>query len=145
MTRPTVLVTGASGFLGRHLLRALHAQSKPAAALVRDEGAWRDTPWWREAGEVVVVQGTPLAAEALTARLARLDVQCIIHAAGLVRHSRAEPEEMMRLNVEGTLQMVRAAHALRARLVFVSSSGTVVCIHSPLLPASPAASPDMVN
>lgn len=126
-----VLVTGATGFLGRHLLRALHVERIPRAVLVRDAAAWHALPWRGEAGDVAVVEGSPLGAAALRQTAAHASVGCIIHAAGVVRHSRTQPNEMIEVNVEGTLRMVRAAKELRARLIFVSSSGTVGCFRNP--------------
>lgn len=127
MKAPQALVTGATGFLGRHLLSALRSQQVPAAVLVRQRPAWQALPWRREAGDVAVIEGHPLAPEQFCKDPALREVRTIIHTAGIVRHCRATPEEMMELNVRGTLQMLHAAKALGARLVFVSSSGTVGC------------------
>jgi dihydroflavonol-4-reductase len=122
-----VLVTGATGFLGRHLLRALRAKGLPAVALVRSESGWKAQPWKHEAGDVRVVEGTPLDSERWREHPALQGVRTIVHAAGIVSHSRVAPEAMMSLNIDGTLAMVRLAAAIGARLVFVSSSGTVGC------------------
>lgn len=131
MMTARALVTGATGFLGRHLLRALAAQGTPAAVLVRDRTAWGREDWHGEAGPVTVVEGTPLDTDRWGADGALDGVRTVIHAAGIVRHTRAEPEEMIELNVGGTLQMVQLCARLRARLVFVSSSGTVGCFPFP--------------
>ncbi|MEZ4368852.1 MAG: SDR family oxidoreductase, partial [Kofleriaceae bacterium] len=125
--KPKVLVTGATGYLGRHLLGAMHQQGVPAAALVRKPREWPQVEWQPEVGDVELVEGTPLDPQAWQGHPSVADVGTIIHAAGIVRHTRAEPEEMLHVNVEGTLQMIRAGKALGARVVLVSSSGTVAC------------------
>ncbi len=128
---PRVLITGATGFLGRHLLQALHAQHTPAAALVRRASAWGSEPWHGEVGKVQLIEGEPLATESWRSSAALGGVRSIVHAAGMVRHTRSAPEEMLDFNVRGTLNMVQLAAQLGARLVFVSSSGTVGCFRSP--------------
>jgi nucleoside-diphosphate-sugar epimerase len=127
MNQPKVLVTGATGFLGRHLLRTLVEQGVGRVALVREASAWEAQPWRHEAGDVGVVEGSPLDSERWKNDPALAGVTTIFHTAGIVSHSRKSPEAMMELNVEGTLAMVRVAKTLGARLVFVSSSGTVGC------------------
>jgi dihydroflavonol-4-reductase len=122
-----VLVTGATGFLGRHLLRALRAKGLPRVVLVRSESGWSTQPWAHEAGDAQVIEGNPLDSESWRGHPALEGVRTIVHAAGIVSHSRVAPEAMMSINVDGTLAMVRLAAAIGARLVFVSSSGTVGC------------------
>lgn len=127
MTEPTVLVTGATGYLGRHLSRALRAKALPFGVLVRQQSSWEAQAWRREAGDVAVIEGHPLDIARWKKHPALRQVRTIFHTAGMVSHSRAAPEEMLKFNVEGTLGMVHLAHELGARLVFVSSSGTVGC------------------
>ena len=124
------LVTGASGFGGRHLLEANAGRSapRPVLALVRDPGAWRAAEWTGALGEVGLVEGSVDDAERWVAGLPVLGG--IAHLAAVVRHSRHRPEEMVRTNVEGALAMVRLAAAQRCRLVVVSTSGTVACFRS---------------
>jgi len=126
----SILVAGATGCLGRQILRAFRSQAVTTVALVRDEPAWQSQPWRAELEPVTAIVGSPLRPEAWLERAAPLGVRCIFHTAGLVRHTRESPGEMLELNVQGTLGMVRAAHVLGARLVFVSSSGTVGCFRS---------------
>lgn len=106
------LVTGASGFLGRNLLEHL---GDDAVALVR-------TPLTSSVQQVV---GTPLDVDAWLPRAK--GVTTLVHAAGMIHHSRHGADEMLRFNVDSALAMVRAAKALDARLVLVSTSGTVGC------------------
>ncbi|AGC47371.1 NAD dependent epimerase/dehydratase family protein [Myxococcus stipitatus DSM 14675] len=106
------LVTGASGFLGRNLLELL---GDDAVALVR-------TPLEMK---VPQVKGTPLEPDAWLSEAK--GVKVLVHSAGMVHHSRKHSEEMVRFNIDSSLAMVRAAKALDARLVLVSTSGTVGC------------------
>jgi len=118
-----VLVTGATGFLGRHLLGALHRDGIPAIAHVRDRATW---PYRHdELGHVELRDGA-LAGTPASPR----PIGAVIHAAGVIRHTRREPDAL-RFNVLGATQAVRAAHALGARAILISSSGTVGCFRHP--------------
>lgn len=127
--KPAYLITGATGFLGRHILESLR-KARPDASLVllvRDSDSWEKQSWRDEAGEVDVV----------TASLFRIDdwkndprldsIAGIFHLAAIVQHSRSSPEEMIRVNVEGTANMVRLAAEKKCRILFASTSGTVGC------------------
>jgi dihydroflavonol-4-reductase len=131
MTAARALVTGATGYLGRHLLGALRQSGISAAALVRQQAAWAALPWRAEVGDISVIEGSPLVPQAFLSDSRLSAVKTIFHTAGIVHHSRSPHAEMQALNVGGTLQMVHAAKALGARLVFVSSSGTVGCFPFP--------------
>lgn len=129
---PTYLVTGATGFLGHHVLEALRREVPDAQllALVRASGsaargAHQLPP------DTEVVSGSPLdvAAWKDDPRLASLDG--VFHLAAQVRHSRSESDDMVRLNVEGTSAMVRLAAEKECRLIFASTSGTVGCSKDP--------------
>lgn len=124
------LISGATGFLGRHLLRAIFTENASARpqALVRSARRWREQPWLAElGGSVGVVEGEVETLGPWADDPALDGTRGIFHLAALVRHSRKDPEEVYRTNVEGTLNMVRLASRRRCRLVFVSTSGTVGC------------------
>jgi nucleoside-diphosphate-sugar epimerase len=121
------LVTGASGFLGRHLLEALarEAPERERIALVRDETAWASAPHTGKFGPVQLALGSVTDTAGWCDDLPRLGG--IFHLAAIVRHSRHGSEEMLRTNVEGCLAMVRLAARHACRLVLLSTSGTVGC------------------
>lgn len=126
------LVTGATGFLGRHLLTALHAASESyrALALVRDGDTWNSYDWIRPLHRVEMLRGSVTETAGWTSD-ERLDgLSGIFHLAALVRHSRVNPAEMYRTNVDGTLNMVRLAAEHDCRMIFVSTTGTVACFRS---------------
>lgn len=133
MTGGPWLVTGASGFLGRHVLRKVSAEfpDQRVIALVRSLEEWEGMDWTRGLPGVETLVGGVTAPERWAAddRLARLGG--ILHLAALVRHRREDAKEVYFVNVEGTLAMVRIAARYRCRLVFVSTSGTVGCFKKP--------------
>jgi dihydroflavonol-4-reductase len=129
----TFLVTGGSGFLGRHLLYALRRLEPEARllALVRNPGAWASQPWVVQLGAVELIEGM-LTAEDGWKRDPRLAGLCgILHLAAVVNHSRAHVETTFHTNVEGTAAMVELAARLHCRLLFVSTSGVVSCSPRP--------------
>ncbi|MDO8494483.1 MAG: NAD-dependent epimerase/dehydratase family protein [Deltaproteobacteria bacterium] len=126
------LVTGGTGFLGRHLLEILqkkYPDAKPII-LVRDKKSWNDCEWTKGL-KVELLEGTFLSREPWhnDPRLKGLDG--IFHLGAQVEHARDHAEEIFDTNVEGTLQMVCLADEYKCRLVFVSTSGTVGCFRSP--------------
>ncbi|MGH7561366.1 MAG: NAD-dependent epimerase/dehydratase family protein [Gemmatimonadales bacterium] len=123
------LVTGASGFLGRHLLQTIAGEPAPhpTIALVRDRSAWNSMDWTARLGDAVRVVETP--AEGGAPPLEPLGG--IFHLAAVVRHDRRETDELYRANVDGTLAMVRLAATHECRIVFLSTSGTVGCFRRP--------------
>ncbi len=133
MSRGAWLVTGASGFLGRHLLDNIPTAGPAAGtiALVRSPEEWRAMDWTRELARVETVTGsvTEPAGWAGDPRLGEL--AGIFHLAALVRHSRHGAAEVHHINVHGTAAMVRLAAERGCRMVFVSTSGTVACFRDP--------------
>jgi dihydroflavonol-4-reductase len=133
MSQGAWLVTGASGFLGRHLLNEIEAAGHPprTIALVRGPEEWRAMDWTSGLSRVETVTGSVTEPEAW-ARDRRLDdLTGIFHLAALVRHCRRDADEVYRTNVRGTVAMVRLAAERGCRLVFVSTSGTVACFRDP--------------
>lgn len=111
------LVTGGSGFLGRHLVRQLLQDGHEVRALVR-----REHPELEKEG-AGTVEGDVLDFSSVQA--AARGVEAVFHLAGAVRH-RGEPTELYRLHVEGTRHALRAAaEAGVERFVHLSSSGTI--------------------
>lgn len=119
------LITGATGFLGRHVLEQL-APSASVLALVRDRDEWHQLEWPRSLSQVTPVRGDVTAPGIETPALGG-----ILHLAAYVGHRPAEAERVMRTNVDGTLTMVRLAARHRCRMIFVSTSGTVGCFRDP--------------
>lgn len=120
------LVTGSTGFLGRHLVRALGAEGHAVRALVRDGRAFAHEGGGngaRDGDGPEVVRGDVLEPESLAAACRGVDV--VFHAAGKVSH-RGEATGLFDLHVGGTRNVLAAARAAGVRrVVHVSTSGTV--------------------
>jgi dihydroflavonol-4-reductase len=129
VVRGRTLVTGGTGFLGRHLLPA----TPGALTLVRARSRWEAVAQFPEYENAVPIFGEVAAPDQWSAHVE--GVSTIVHMAALVRHSRRGADEVYRTNVDGTLAMVRLASQLGARLIFISTSGTVGCFPTPELQA----------
>jgi dihydroflavonol-4-reductase len=106
----TVAVTGATGFIGRHVTADLVARGIDVRTVVRP-GSTHEVP-----GGATIIRA-PLDARALGEAFAGVDA--IVHLAGLV--SALDPKDYSAVNVRGTQEVARAAAAAGARLVHISS------------------------
>ena len=109
---PVVLVTGASGFVGRHLTRALARSGWTVRRAVRTSSGSDD--------EVVIESIGPTT----DWQQALAGVHAVVHLAARVHHPQQEHaiELYRNVNIEGTLQLARCAADLGVReLIFVST------------------------
>ncbi len=120
----TTLITGGTGFLGRHLIEALLArgggEAGPLRVLARRASAEL------EARGVECVEGAIQDEDAVARALE--GVRRVYHLAGpVVRATEDASERLFRTHVDGTRNLLRAAveSGTVARVVHVSSSGTV--------------------
>lgn len=109
----TVLVTGAAGLVGTHVLEALRARAERPRALVREHSRAIVEGFGAEA---VVGDVTNAGAWERAAR----GVKAIVHAAALVV-TRDSFDEFTRVNVGSTRLALEAARRTGARLIHVSS------------------------
>jgi NAD dependent epimerase/dehydratase len=124
VTAPSVLVTGAAGFIGSHLTELLVEQGYRVRALVRynsrnDWGWLEDSPI---AKNVEVVLGDVRDFDAIYRAMKGCDA--VFHLAALVGipYSYESPLPYVRTNVEGTYNVLEAARQLSLSDVIVTST-----------------------
>lgn len=122
-----LLVTGASGFIGSHLVERLVAAGARTRALVRYNSAgswgWLDESPARE--DVEVVAGDVTDRDSL--REAVRGAEVIFHLAALIAipYSYRAPSSYQRTNAEGTLNLLQAAIEAGCGLVVHTSTSEV--------------------
>jgi len=109
-----IALTGATGFIGRHLLRELPRRGHRVRVLLR-----RPAPVPDGASSAVI--GDLARPQNMAAALA--DVEAVIHSAGLAHAMSGIPEDDYRaLNTQATIDLARAAQRAGVRrFVFLSS------------------------
>lgn len=118
MSARLALLTGATGFIGRHTVDALLAAGWRVRALCRN-----DEPELSRRG-VQVVRGDVMIKDSVARALE--DVEAVVHGAGLVSRSVDDAAAMMRVHVVGTQHVVGLACEKGVRrIVHLSTSGTV--------------------
>ncbi len=120
MSAGRVLITGAGGFVGGAVARRLVEAGYDAVALAASPAA---------AARAASTGARPVAGDLLDVgsllRAAR-DAELVVHAAGVVAACRRDPSDMIRANVIGTRNVVRAAAEAGARRVVLTSSAATI-------------------
>ncbi|MEL6545858.1 MAG: NAD-dependent epimerase/dehydratase family protein, partial [Myxococcota bacterium] len=130
-SRGAILITGATGFLGKHLVQTLRDPEgadprRAIRALVR-------TPTLHlERHAVEVARGDVRVAD--DCRAAMRGVDEVYHLAGRVSRKEEDAGALYDLHVEGTRQvLLAAAEAKVRRVVVASTSGTIAVHHEPVV------------
>lgn len=109
-----VLLTGATGFLGRTLARQLSARDHALRVLARPTSRLEGLP-----GDAEIVIGD--VTDASSMQRAAQGCDAVLHAAALVRIWVSDPTRFEEVNVGGLRNALAAARSASARLVYTSS------------------------
>ena len=110
-----IFVTGASGLVGSHLIKALLKQEKKVKALYRN-----NIPTFDGAESVQWIKGNIL--DIISLEEAMYNVQQVYHCAAMVSFNPKERKEMNKTNIEGTANVVNEClNAGVEKLLHVSS------------------------
>src|SRR5262249_23290700 len=115
------LVTGATGFLGRHLVTRLRGAGHEVIALCR-----RPEDPALSAEGVMVRSGDVL--DAASVRAAAEGCEGLFHCAGKVSRRPEDAEELYRVHVEGTKITLDACRAAGVKRVILASTSGVVAV-----------------
>ncbi len=116
----TTLVTGGTGFIGSHVVRALLARKVPVRCLIR-AGSNRANLNGLEIDYVVGDLN-----DYASLKLALRDCDQLYHVAADYRLWARKPEEMVRTNVEGSRALLQAAaDAKLSKIVYTSSVSAI--------------------
>jgi UDP-glucuronate 4-epimerase len=135
MTQPTLLITGAAGFIGSHAAEAFLAGGFKVVA-VDNFCDFYDRSWKelniqsvaRACGERFSLEEMDICdGDKIDALVEKTKPVAIIHLAGMagVRPSIEQPAYYARVNFEGTIQMLQAAVRHRVKKFLFASSSSV--------------------
>ena len=138
----TVLVTGANGFLGSAVVRALLADGSAVRALVRPRSDRRNL----DGLDVEIAAGDLTDRDSL--RRAAAGCKQVFHVAADYRLWVADAEPMYRANVDGSVNVLEAAAEAGAERMVYTSSVAVLGVNKDRTPAdedTPVTAADMVG
>lgn len=118
MNTPRALVTGAGGFVGRHVVEALLAAGWQVTALDRAFDADLSAEWSRFADRLSLRAGD-------AADLPTESMEAVVHASALTANPNElglTPEAYVRAQLDPTLGVVEWAAERNARVILISSS-----------------------
>lgn len=110
-----ILLTGGTGFVGRHMMATCAAEGRAVRVLSR-RAAPAPLP-----ASVTWTQGD--LGDAALVRSALEGIETVIHAAALLPASGASPAAFHQVNVEGTRTLAGIARTIVKRFIFVSTAG----------------------
>ncbi len=125
---PSVLVTGAAGYVGKLTVETLAGRRKELAGLVALDV--RSVPAAERRPGVVYVDGD-IGDPALVELIRERRVDTVVHLASIVRAPKGAPEDLAyRVDVLGTKNVLEACVAAGVRKLIVTSSGAAYGYHA---------------
>ncbi|MCZ2481765.1 SDR family NAD(P)-dependent oxidoreductase [Aquirufa nivalisilvae] len=124
-----VLVTGADGFIGSHLVELLLSQGYQVKAFVYynsfNSWGWLDTLPKEKLAQIEVIAGDIRDPNGV--RVAMQGCQVVFHLAALIAipFSYHSPDSYIDTNIKGTLNVIQAARDLQVERILVTSTSEV--------------------
>ncbi len=119
MVFKTILITGASGFIGANLTRELIQQKYTVSALLRKNASH---PFLNNL-PIERIEGDLFSHALLDSAIANCDA--MIHCAAFISFDEKDKREMYHVNVTGTENICKYALKHKKRVVFVSTASTM--------------------
>lgn len=136
-----VFITGSTGFLGDHVSRMLTSQGVDIVRLVRTP----DMSDMSDMSDTSVVCNSVEDFDPVNSCVKVVDA--VVHLAGLVHHTH-DPRlvsDMRRVNVRGTMAMMKAARHWGCPIICASTSGVSACFESSNASVGDASTPYATN
>jgi len=114
-------ITGAAGFIGRHVVAALLRQGHEVSALVRQENHGLPSA-------AATIKADLFADEAMRSAMQGCDIA--LHLAALITFDPRQRHELMRVNFQGTISFLEAAARSGVRRAVIVSSACTLGISS---------------
>lgn len=122
-----VLLTGATGFIGAHILKQLVQEGHQVVGYdqVLEDTSIQEILTPREILHATLIQGDVADLPHVLHVCQEYEVDTIVHQAGLLAAAERNPPDAVRVNIMGTINMFEAARILKLRRVVWASSQTV--------------------
>ncbi len=125
-----ILITGATGFIGRHLVQQLNIRKYDISLLIRPETRKDRLAGFPEKAEILSVDLADI--RGLKQALSGKEFQVIIHLGAIRNRPRATEEDYLKANVQATEQLALHAMKNQAKFIFFSSLGVFGTVPSQL-------------
>jgi NAD dependent epimerase/dehydratase len=129
LTKKRVLVTGADGFIGSHLIESLIEESLSVRAFVCynsfNSWGWLDTLTAQQKNTVDIVPGDIRDPKCVANALKNIDI--VFHLAALIAipFSYESPDSYVDTNIKGTLNLLQASREQNIEKVIITSTSEV--------------------
>jgi len=122
----TILVTGATGFIGSHLVKRLREEGEKVVSLVHDCLIW--TKWLKKSMKHTIrVHGDIRDFHFLKRVINHYEVSHVFHLAAMsiVKHAYKDPISTYEINVMGTVKLLEACRQLDVEWILVQTTDKI--------------------